>query len=64
MSGFTAKPGKEMEPATSIQNASIPNTVNICSERETAQRDAFWASALESASILLWIVTHSPNPGQ
>ena len=59
MSGFTAKPGKEKKPAT-----AIPNTVNICSERETAQREVFWASALESASILLWIVTHSPNPGQ
>ena len=61
---FAAKPGKEMEPATSIQNASIPNTGDLSSERKTVQRDAFWADALESASILLWIVTHSPNPGQ
>ena len=59
MSGFTAKPGKEKKPMT-----SIPNAVNICSERETAQRDAFWEGALESASILLWIATHSANPEQ
>ncbi|MCI7640000.1 MAG: hypothetical protein MSS60_09285 [Clostridiales bacterium] len=59
MSGFAAKPGKEKKPVT-----SIPNTVTICSERETEQRDAFWAGALESASILLWIATHSPNPEQ
>ena len=56
---FAAKPGKEKKPMT-----SIPNTVTICSERETAQRDAFWAGALESASILLWIATHSANPEQ
>ena len=61
---FAAKPGKEMEPAKSIQNASIPNAGGLSPEKGTVQRDAFWASALESASILLWIVTHSPNPGQ
>ena len=64
MSGFAAKPGKEKRPTASIQKASIPNTGDVSSEKKTVQRDAFWAGALESASILLWIVTHSPNPEQ
>lgn len=64
MSVFAAKPGKEKRPTASIQKASIPNTGDFSSEKKTAQLDAFWASALESASILLWIVTHSPNPEQ
>ena len=64
MSVFAANPGKEMEPAMSIQNASIPNTGDLSSERKTVQRDAFWADALESASMLLWIATHLPNPKQ
>ena len=64
MSGFAAKPGKEKTSAVSIQKVPIPNTGDFSSEKKVAQLDAFWASALESASILLWIVTHSPNPGQ
>lgn len=57
MSDFPAKLGKEQRPA-----ASIPNTGDFSSEKKTAQLDTFWAGALESASILLWIVTHLPNP--
>ena len=59
MSVFAANPGKEMKQAT-----SIPNTGDLSSERKTVQRDAFWADALESASMLLWIATHLPNPKQ
>ena len=59
MNVFAAKPGKEKGPT-----ASIPNTGDFSSEKKTAQLDAFWAGALESASILLWIVTHSSNPEQ
>lgn len=62
MGAFNAKP--EKKPTTSIQAASIPNAGADSSEKNTAQLDAFWAGALKSASILLWIVTHSPNPEQ
>ncbi len=61
---FAAKPGKEKRSTASIQKESVPNTGDLSAETKMVQRDAFWASALESASILLWIVTHSPNPGQ
>lgn len=59
MSGFTAKPGKEKGPTV-----SIPNTGDFSYEKKTAQLNAFWTGALESASILLWIVTHLPDPKQ
>lgn len=64
MSASAAKPGKEKEPAASIQKASIPNAGGLSPEKGTVQRDAFWAGALESASMLLWIATHLPNPEQ
>lgn len=54
-----AKPGNEKKPT-----ASIPDTGDFPSEKKSVQRDAFWAGALESSSILLWIVTHLPNPEQ
>ncbi|MGN0662044.1 MAG: hypothetical protein ACI4LE_02735 [Faecalibacterium sp.] len=64
LSAFAVKPGREARQTTPIQKASIPNTGDFSSEKITAQRDAFWAGALESDSMLLWIATHLPNPGQ
>lgn len=64
MGVFVAKPGTEKQSATSIQKVSIPDTEDVSPEKKTAQRDAFWAGALESASILVWIVTHLPSPEQ
>lgn len=64
MSVFAAKPEKEKRPTTSIQKVSVPNTGDFSFEKNTEQQDAFWAGALESASMLLWIVTHLPNPEQ
>ena len=63
MRGITAKPGREKKPTTSVQKASIPNTGDGSAQKK-AQLDAFWADALESDSILFWIVTHLPNPEQ
>lgn len=64
MGVFAAKPEKEKRPTTSIQKVSVPNTGDFSFEKNTTQLDAFWAGALESASMLLWIVTHLPNPEQ
>lgn len=63
MNGAAAKE-KNIHPTTSGEKAPVPNAGEVSSEGKAARRDAFWAGALESASILLWIVTHLPNPEQ
>lgn len=64
MSGFPAKPGKEQNPTTVIQPASVPDAGDLPPEGIRTQKDAFWGAALESASLLLWIATHLANPEQ
>lgn len=61
MSGCAAKE-KRIRPAKTARKVSIPNTGDISSEKKAADREAFWAGALESTSMLAWIVAHSPNP--
>lgn len=60
MSGCAAKDNR-IRPTTSVRKVSIPGAGDISSDQKAAQRDAFWADALESTSILAWVATHSPK---
>ena len=55
---------KRTPPAAYAAKVSHSNPLDTISENQAASRDAFWAGALESASILAWIVTHASDPKQ
>ena len=66
MSGSDRKPVdmKRTPPAAYAAKVSHSKPVDTIREKQASSRDAFWAGALESASILAWIVTHPSDPQQ
>ena len=55
---------KRTPPAVCAAKVSHSKPVDTIREKQAFSRDAFWAGALESASILAWIVTHTSDPQQ
>ena len=55
---------KRTPPAAYAAKVSHSKPVDTICEKQASSRDAFWADALESASILMWIVTHISDPKQ
>ena len=51
-------------PAAYAAKVSHSKPVDTICEKQASSRDAFWAGALESASLLAWIVTHTSDPQQ
>lgn len=66
MSGSDRKPVKMQRtpPAAYAAKVSHSKPVDTICEKQAFSRDAFWAGALESASLLAWIVTHTSEPKQ
>lgn len=60
MSGYEAPYPKEQ---AAVQK-KVPASRHCSHEQEALRRDAFWLSALESPSLLFWIVTHLPDRKQ
>ena len=58
-------PAKQTErnSASRNQNGLVLNTA-VSPEKEAARRETFWAGAMESPSLLYWIVTHLPRMEQ
>lgn len=55
---------KRTPPAAYAAKVSHSKPVDTICEKQSFSRDAFWAGALESASLLAWIVTHTSDPKQ
>ena len=55
---------KRTPPAAFVPKVSHSNPADTIREKQAFSRDAFWAGALESASLLAWIVTHTSDPQQ
>ena len=55
---------KRTPPAAYAAKVSHSKPVDTICEKQSFSRDAFWAGALESASLLAWIVTHTSDPQQ
>lgn len=55
---------KRTPPAAFAPKVSHSKPVDTICEKQAFSRDAFWAGALESASLLAWIVTHTSDPQQ
>ena len=55
---------KRTPPAAYAAKVSHSKPADTICEKQSFSRDAFWAGALESASLLAWIVTHTSDPQQ
>lgn len=52
---------EEIRPATQCQHGINGNTAPSFPEKNANHRERFWAGAMESPSLLYWIVTHLPQ---
>ena len=55
---------KRTPPAAYSPKVSHSKPVDTICEKQASSRDAFWADAMKSASILAWIVAHTSAPQQ
>ena len=66
MSGSDRNPVKlkRTPPAAYAAKVAHSKPVDTICEKQASSRDAFWADAMKSASILAWIVAHTSAPQQ
>lgn len=64
MSVFDSKKARAKRGTVAIRKALDSNGGDSSFEKKKQQREAFWADALKSDSILFWVVTHLPKLGQ